>query len=243
MNILNFFLLISSVSLAAQVGINTNSPVGTLHIDGAKDNPTTGTMTTVQALNDFVVTSGGLVGIRNTSPQKSLDVEANNDAIRLRNLSNQNDWNSDVTQILVRNPTNGDVNGISYVNKVSVTLAPNATQTLTIPAGFGNSIVMLSSMNGCGRTMVSSFNTNDRAINFMGGIARDVIAVRQLTPIPPSGSGSATWTITFPNVTICDGDGIGNQFDYRISKPSGTQVEITNLGTVSRTYSFVFKRY
>ena len=226
----------------AQVGIRTNNPQGTLHVDGAGDNPT-GTISAAQALNDFIVTSTGLVGIGLINPAKSLDVEARNDAIRVRNLALSTDWLSPTTQILVRNPTNGDVNAINYVYKTSLTLSPGITQSINIPAAFSNSILMLSSENNCSRTMVSTYNTNGRAINFLGGIARDVIASKAMTPIPAGGSGSATWTITFPNVIPCTGDGTSIQFDYVISKLSDTQVQLTNSGDATRTYQFVFKRY
>ena len=227
----------------AQVGINTINPRAILHVDGAKDNPDTGNLSASQSLNDFVVNSDGMVGIRLADPQKSLDINANSDALRIRQLATANNWASETTQILVRNPTSGDVNGISYVYRTTVTLQPTTTQIITIPAAFANAILMLSTGNACGRTMVSTFNTNDRAINFLGGIARDVIAQRAMTPIPASGSGSATWTITFPNVLNCQGDGTGIQFNYLISKPSASTIELSNLGDVARTYQIVLKRY
>ena len=65
-----FFL----VSAYSQVGINTVNPKATFHIDGAKDNPATGAISTSQQANDFVVTSAGNVGIGTISPSKKLEI-------------------------------------------------------------------------------------------------------------------------------------------------------------------------
>lgn len=239
---ITLFKLVVCFCLHAQVGINTETPQATFHIDGAADNPA-GTISDTQGLNDFVVTQTGNVGIKIAYPEKSLDVQANNDAIRLRNLSTTTDFNTGTSQILIRNPNNGDVTAINYIYKTSVTLTSGQQQTINIPADFANALLTISSFNGCSRSMVSTFNINGRSINFLGGIGRDVIAQQEVEPIPVGGSGSATWTIRFPNVVSCQGDGTGTQFDYLISKPSNSSFQLTNLGDVSRTYSLVLTKY
>lgn len=45
-----------------QVGINTVAPQGVLHIDGAKDKPTSGLPTTAQQTNDLAFTPAGNLG-------------------------------------------------------------------------------------------------------------------------------------------------------------------------------------
>ncbi|KMQ60154.1 hypothetical protein ACM46_18135 [Chryseobacterium angstadtii] len=60
----------------AQVGINTSAPQGAFHVDGAKDNPTTGSPSLLQQQNDFIVTSDGRIGIGTTSPQGKLDLKS-----------------------------------------------------------------------------------------------------------------------------------------------------------------------
>lgn len=61
-------LLLGSVNYYAQVGVNTQNPQGSFHVDGAKDNATTGAPTAAQQTNDLIVTSTGNVGIGTTTP-------------------------------------------------------------------------------------------------------------------------------------------------------------------------------
>ncbi len=68
-------ILVSAYNFA-QVGINTNNPQGILNIDGAKDNPTSGTSHTAeQQLNDFTVLSNGNTGIGTISPSQKLEIQ------------------------------------------------------------------------------------------------------------------------------------------------------------------------
>lgn len=62
----------------AQVGINTSNPQATFHIDGAKDNPTTGSPTSTQIANDVAFTSSGEIGIGTLTPATKLDVRSVN---------------------------------------------------------------------------------------------------------------------------------------------------------------------
>lgn len=73
-NILLLSMLIIANFANGQVGIQTSNPQGSLHVDGAKDNPATGTPTDVQQANDFIVTSTGMVGIGNLTPLSNLHV-------------------------------------------------------------------------------------------------------------------------------------------------------------------------
>ncbi|RKT01656.1 hypothetical protein [Chryseobacterium defluvii] len=69
----------------AQVGINTSNPQTSFHIDGAKDNPTSGAPTAAQQANDFSVTNTGQVGIGTTAPTEKLDVSTGN--VRVRDIN------------------------------------------------------------------------------------------------------------------------------------------------------------
>lgn len=65
--------LISSLAYS-QIGVNTANPQAVFHVDGGKDNPTTGIPSAVQQVNDFVVTSTGNVGIGTIAPTNTLDI-------------------------------------------------------------------------------------------------------------------------------------------------------------------------
>ena len=79
-------LIILSIasSLYAQVGINTDNPQQRFHVDGQRDNPTTGSPTVDQQKNDVVITEDGRVGVGTTEPTESLDV---NGKARIRNTN------------------------------------------------------------------------------------------------------------------------------------------------------------
>lgn len=70
--------LIVSLSLLpatfyAQVGVGTTAPRAQFHIDGARNTPATGTPSSAQEANDFVVTNLGRVGIGTITPQANLE--------------------------------------------------------------------------------------------------------------------------------------------------------------------------
>lgn len=69
-------LLLSTIALG-QVGINTENPQGIFNVDGGKNNATTGTPTSAQQKDDFVVLADGSVGIGTTQPNSSAILELN----------------------------------------------------------------------------------------------------------------------------------------------------------------------
>ena len=72
--ILTTFLF--SKAVFSQVAVGTDNPQGIFNIDGAKDNPKTGSgHTDAQQLNDFTVTTAGNVGIGLIAPSKKLDIK------------------------------------------------------------------------------------------------------------------------------------------------------------------------
>ncbi|NML69230.1 hypothetical protein HHL23_05415 [Chryseobacterium sp. RP-3-3] len=78
-------VFLTSSIIYAQVGINTNNPQATFHVDAAKDNPVSGIPSAAQQTNDFVVTNTANVGIGTTSPTDKLDVASGN--ARIRNIN------------------------------------------------------------------------------------------------------------------------------------------------------------
>jgi len=64
------------ISAFSQVGINTTNPQGTFHIDGGKNNPSTGIPSALQQSDDVTVTAAGFVGLGTVSPSVRLDINS-----------------------------------------------------------------------------------------------------------------------------------------------------------------------
>lgn len=123
-NIKTIILIIAfgySLYVVPQVGIHTKNPIGVLHIDTGKDNPSSGVPNILQQTNDFVVVTaqGGdaLVGVGTIPAVASpiqLDLAATNKAILINNTLLES--TKDITTI--PNPRealltyNTDVNGV-----------------------------------------------------------------------------------------------------------------------------------
>ncbi|PRB00594.1 hypothetical protein CQ046_18285 [Chryseobacterium sp. MYb7] len=75
--------MFSPLLMFSQIGVNTPNPQAALHVDGAKDNASSGAPTVVQQANDFAVTANGNVGIGIIAPTKKLDI---NGELRVRNI-------------------------------------------------------------------------------------------------------------------------------------------------------------
>ncbi|REC48855.1 hypothetical protein [Chryseobacterium pennipullorum] len=69
----------------SQVGINTTNPKGILHVDGQKDNPSTGaSFTPSQQSNDVIITAAGKIGAGMLNPAVKVDARnSGNGAIGL----------------------------------------------------------------------------------------------------------------------------------------------------------------
>ncbi|WP_261513084.1 hypothetical protein [Chryseobacterium paludis] len=236
-----FYCLCLYVSYYSQVGIGTTNPQAVLHVDGAKDNAVTGAPTAAQEANDFVVTASGNVGVGNANPQRSLDVDAKNQSLRIRNLVRQVPASYD---ILTRDLTTSDVVATSYSYSESVTVAPGASATVTVPAtvNIASGLFIVKSTNGCARAMITSFAYNGLSLGYISGVARDKIGNPAIAPIAPSANTSGTWTVTFANVTNCADGGIGTQFDFTVMKPTVDSYTITNNGNVAKTYQLTVSR-
>lgn len=63
-----------SVFVHGQIGINTEFPLGILHVDGARDNLSL-SPSAEQVVNDVVVTSAGNIGIGTTAPIVKVDLK------------------------------------------------------------------------------------------------------------------------------------------------------------------------
>ena len=82
--------LFTSSFAFSQTGISTVNPLATLHVDGAKDNPLTGTPSTAQQYNDFVVTAAGNVGVGIVTPTAKLQIQSGTNGISGLKFDNVN---------------------------------------------------------------------------------------------------------------------------------------------------------
>ncbi|KMQ60155.1 hypothetical protein ACM46_18140 [Chryseobacterium angstadtii] len=68
-----------SISVFSQIGIDTQSPApsSVLHVDGGKDNPSSGLPSSAMQSNDVVITNEGWLGAGTISPQGVVDLKSN----------------------------------------------------------------------------------------------------------------------------------------------------------------------
>ncbi|GAA5083817.1 hypothetical protein GCM10023210_02900 [Chryseobacterium ginsengisoli] len=114
----------------AQVGINTNNPQSTLHIDGSKDNPSSGVPTATQQLNDVAITSAGNLGVGTIAPTEKLDIATGNVRIRTIN-SNIGVGGTDRAVVADANGILKTINFNSY-SLFHARLAANQAATISI---------------------------------------------------------------------------------------------------------------
>jgi len=153
--------LFSFVSVFSQVGINTTNPQSTFHVDGAKDNASTGVPTVSQQANDFVVTSTGNAGIGTVSPTNKLEIvsgTAGTSGLKLTNLPAAGYLGTD---------SSGNV-----INVNSASVGVSVTKQKLIPAS--NTVVM-TSQNGLYSFRYSTNVTSGYwQIKYNGSGSRDI---------------------------------------------------------------------
>ncbi len=130
-----FILVVCTYSLiSAQLGINTSSPSGILHVDAAKDNGNT-IPTSATVVNDVVVagTTGNL-GIGNSAPIVKLDVRGdsntNGSAIGI-GTSNLTATNAKAGALQYNNNTLQYSNGTDWITLASTTPTTKAVVIAT----------------------------------------------------------------------------------------------------------------
>lgn len=81
--ILSIFVLIISLPLLSQVGVNTNVPyVGSVfHIDAKGNNVSLSSVTDVQAADDIVISKSGNVGVGVVNPTAKLHIDSSKDVL------------------------------------------------------------------------------------------------------------------------------------------------------------------
>lgn len=113
------------------VGINTSNPQGILHIDGAKNNPSTGTtFSSTQQANDIIVDFNGNIGAGKIVPTTKLDVRGTGNTDNAIGFGNTTLSASSAGEGAVRYN-----NGIEYSNGTSwIPFTTSATPKLVIIA-------------------------------------------------------------------------------------------------------------
>jgi hypothetical protein len=140
-------MLFSTLAFS-QTGIGTSNPLGMLHVDGAKDNPATGSPSAAQMANDFTVTPTGNVGVGTIAPTSKLEVNSgapNTSGLKLTNLTSATPVSAGATLGVnaVGNvvtvpgafaPLNGEANGSYTFPEGSTDLTNYNLANITLPA-------------------------------------------------------------------------------------------------------------
>lgn len=73
---INIVLIMSIISLCSysQVGINTINPQGVFHVDGGRDNPSSGSPGLPEQANDVVISTSGNIGVGTISPNAKIEL-------------------------------------------------------------------------------------------------------------------------------------------------------------------------
>lgn len=176
--ILFIFVLFPSTLYFTQVGINTTNPLGTLHIDGAKDNPASDVPSVVQQSNDISVTPAGDLGIGTVTPNAKLEVKGK--------VSVSPNGTGNASSIdYYENTANGS-------NKVSLQAPTNlpADRNITLPANTPqNGYVLIT--NGSGVTSWGAVNPSQSTL---ASISLNNASFGQVNVLPYNGTtvGSET---------------------------------------------------
>ncbi len=166
--------IMATAGINAQVGVNTDNPQGVFNVDGAEDNPSTGTPTAAQQDNDFVVLSDGSVGIGITDPDTyaKLHVSSSDQGILIPSIN------------LTSNTMDLDSDGDSDVsNQPSGLLVYNTGSTLTIGYYFWNG---------------SEWRTIDNSTAIIPSISTLLCSAANLSPSTYTSGTAYVGTLTIP---------------------------------------------
>lgn len=249
-------LLICSLasSLAySQVGVNTANPQAAFHVDGGKDNPTTGVPSAAQEVNDFVVTSTGAVGIGTIAPTNTLDV---NGTAKIRTINQApvggtivvTPVYTDAIGVLVKTPVGASAS-YGSVRTMGLTVAVSATGTLFSGTADGVYKLVITTNNGCmtdtatAEFLIHMYAGSYTAVNGMYGIVTTGTTNNKPTFTQ---SVRTSVAVTWPGMVSCSDGGITG-FNYTLTVAASGTITITNNGVAAngagpRTYKAILTR-
>lgn len=173
-----FTLLLSSVSVIAQVGINTESPQGMLHVD-----PKGNTSGVTNTEDDVVFSKDGYLGIGTTSPSASIHIKTNGTAdnpvsgFRLEDTSQAEDYvlTTDANGLLswALHAPKEAVQGTRGSGSTTVSISAGQNKlyginaNVTLPPGrwLVTSILFMSTATGTDRTFVMNSTFSDTSLS------------------------------------------------------------------------------
>lgn len=227
------------ISAFCQVGVNTSNPQGVFHVDGAKDNPITGSPNSSQQANDFIITSAGNVGIGTTSPTTKLEITSGTNGIsglKFNNINSSSTPNSNTASLGIDGSGNVHVQSTAPILtsfksfSINSNVASNSLITIgslqfryaTTNCSGSDSYIQIRSTSGANNIgiMHGAFQTaqnTTRLVNTAALVATPAFSNMSLLPMNCIQDGHSQFsfysytdrTYYRVNVHIADGDSLG----------------------------------
>lgn len=120
-----------------------------------------------------------------------------------------------------------------------VTIAPGATEMITLNRNKSMSNLIIGSVNSCGTRSLTTFTTFVDTMTFTGGNAGNSFFT---SASAIAGPGANTMNLTVPDIVSCADGGNATQFNFSVFK-MGNWLIITNNGNVTREYEVMHTSY
>lgn len=194
----------------AQTGVGTKNPQGKLHVDGAKDNPATGTPSATQAANDVIVDkTTGFIGVGVLVPKVPLD---------MRSTDTQNAIGIGTTTMLASVAATGAVRyDESTGAAIDVSDGTNWKRLYLAPQ---KAVVVARKIST--QSIASNASTPANVINWqeVTDLSGSFDPTTGVFTAPRTGTYTFLLTFNFVGVPVIDGSRVETQF-YQTSAPAG----------------------
>ncbi|QCX52871.1 hypothetical protein [Elizabethkingia sp. JS20170427COW] len=205
----------------SQVGINTSNPQRFFHVDGQKDNPTTGAPTGPIQIDDFVVQSDGNVGAGNIAPITRVDLRSGeaNDALAI-GYTDQTATEAGAGAIRYLPESGGKIqvsNGIVWQDLASV--PTKATVVARISAG--------------NNTRTIPYNTSTSITNWqeVNDVTSNFEPTTGVFTAPRDGVYTVSFTFDFVQGTVAANSYVETQFYRTYASNNTTELAVKCLKT------------